>query len=74
MANIIFGLVALALGLWGVSVWWWSIVEILRGIIPIALILLGLVALGAGVTRMRERDESKGGAGELQEETISMEE
>ncbi|MBF0448115.1 MAG: hypothetical protein HQL67_07950 [Magnetococcales bacterium] len=54
MANIIFGLVSLALGLWGVSVWWWSIVELLRGLVPICLILLGLVAIGAGVTRMRE--------------------
>ncbi|MBF0447320.1 MAG: hypothetical protein HQL67_03880 [Magnetococcales bacterium] len=53
MANIIFGLVSLALGLWGVSVWWWSIVELLRGLVPLSLILLGLVAIGAGVTRMR---------------------
>jgi hypothetical protein len=74
MANIIFGLVALALGLWGVSVWWWSIVEILRGLIPIVLILLGLVALGAGVTRMRERTDGYSGPGELQDEAVSMEE
>jgi hypothetical protein len=74
MANIIFGLVALALGLWGVSVWWWSIVEILRGLVPILLILLGLVALGAGVTRMREREATDSGPGELQDEVISMEE
>ncbi|MBF0357367.1 MAG: hypothetical protein HQL70_02095 [Magnetococcales bacterium] len=56
MANIIFGLVSLALGLWGVSVWWWSIVEVLRGVVPVLLILLGFVALGAGVTRMREQN------------------
>ena len=71
MANIIFGLVALALGLWGVSAWWWSIVEILRGVVPIALILLGLVALGAGVTRMREHEEA-GGSGELQDDVVTM--
>jgi hypothetical protein len=58
MANIIFGLVSLALGLWGVSVWWWSVVEVLRGVVPVSLILLGLVALGAGVTRMREQNSS----------------
>ncbi|MBF0453946.1 MAG: hypothetical protein HQL72_03895 [Magnetococcales bacterium] len=76
MANIIFGLVALALGLWGVSVWWWSIVEILRGLVPIALILLGLVALGAGVTRMREQEraDSYRESGELQDEAYTMEE
>ncbi|MBF0194309.1 MAG: hypothetical protein HQL71_07100 [Magnetococcales bacterium] len=58
MANIIFGLVSLALGLWGVSVWWWSVVEVLRGVVPVLLILLGLVALGAGVTRMRDQNSS----------------
>ncbi|MBF0381850.1 MAG: hypothetical protein HQL69_12580 [Magnetococcales bacterium] len=77
MANIIFGLVALALGLWGVSVWWWSIVEILRGIVPIALILLGLVALGAGVTKMRDKEHDDGadynGSGEFKDDAISLE-
>jgi len=54
MPNIIFGLVAIALGLWGLSVWWWSVAEFLRGVAPIALILLGLVAVGAGVSVVRE--------------------
>lgn len=74
MANIIFGLVALALGLWGVSVWWWSIVEMLRGIVPIMLILLGLVALGAGVTRMRERSVVYNDPDELQDEVVAVKE
>lgn len=54
MSTIVFGLVALALGLWGLSAWWWSVVEMLRGFLPIALTLLGLVALGAGVTKIRD--------------------
>ncbi|MBF0348499.1 MAG: hypothetical protein HQL81_12610 [Magnetococcales bacterium] len=58
MANIIFGLIALALGLWGLSVWWWSVVELLRGIVPLFLIMLGFVALGAGIIRVR--DEERG--------------
>jgi hypothetical protein len=74
MANIIFGLVALALGLWGVSVWWWSIVEVLRGVVPVMLILLGIVALGAGVTRMREQNGSRHDSDELQEEAFPVEE
>lgn len=73
MANIIFGLVALALGLWGVSVWWWSIVELLRGLVPISLILLGLVALGAGVTRIREGGSTCGyDVDDVQEEVLSV--
>lgn len=54
MPSIIFGLVAIALGLWGLSAWWWSVVEALRGLMPVVLILIGLVALGAGVTSLRE--------------------
>lgn len=54
MATIIFGLVCLSLGLWGVSAWWWSLVEVLRGLVPLLAVALGLVALGAGVTQMRE--------------------
>ncbi|MBF0626028.1 MAG: hypothetical protein HQL82_14625 [Magnetococcales bacterium] len=63
MPNIIFGLLTMALGLWGLSVWWWSVAEMLRGLVPILLILLGLVALGAGVTRIREADGAVGSAG-----------
>ena len=53
MPTIVFGLVCLSLGLWGLSTWWWSIVEFLRGLFPLFLILLGLVALGAGISKMR---------------------
>ncbi|CAK0761256.1 conserved hypothetical protein [Gammaproteobacteria bacterium] len=54
MSTIIFGLICLSLGLWGISAWWWSLVEVLRGLVPLLAVVLGLVALGAGVTRMRE--------------------
>ncbi|GMT41905.1 MAG: hypothetical protein IEMM0002_0316 [bacterium] len=57
MPNIIVGLVTIAVGLWGLSVWWWSVAEFLRGFVPIALILFGLVALGAGVSVVRGKDE-----------------
>ena len=57
MANIVFGLVAIALGLWGLSTWWWSVVEMLRGVVPLLLILIGPVALAAGITKLRENSE-----------------
>lgn len=53
MPSVIFGLLALALGLWGLSAWWWSVTEFLRGAVPVALIALGLVALAAGVQSVR---------------------
>nr|ANJ02835.1 magnetosome protein MamI [uncultured bacterium] len=67
-------MVALRWVCWGVSVWWWSIVELLRGLVPIVLILLGLVALGAGVTRMREKGSSYSEPEELQDDIVSVEE
>lgn len=57
MPNIIVGLVAIALGLWGLSVWWWSVAELLRGLVPVVLILFGLVAVGAGVSIVREKGD-----------------
>ncbi|MBF0170021.1 MAG: hypothetical protein HQK87_02855 [Nitrospinae bacterium] len=57
MPNIIVGLVMVALGIWGLSVWWWSVAELLRGLAPIVLILVGLVAVGAGISLIRERGD-----------------
>ncbi|CAK0745582.1 Magnetosome protein MamI [Gammaproteobacteria bacterium] len=54
MFTIIFGLICLSLGLWGVFAWWWSLVEVLRGLVPLLAVILGFVALGAGVTKMQK--------------------
>ncbi len=53
MPSVVFGLLALALGLWGMTAWWWSVTEFLRGAVPVVLIGLGLVALAAGVQLVR---------------------
>lgn len=68
MPNIIVGLVAIALGLWGLSVWWWSVAELLRGLVPIVLILFGLVAVGAGVSIVRENGDEDATDEELEKE------
>ena len=60
MPGIIIGLLAVAFGLWGMTVWWWSVAELLRGIVPIILIALGVVALAAGVTTVRQDDGKAG--------------
>lgn len=57
MQNIVFGLVAIALGLWGLSAWWYSVLDVLRGLIPPALVLLGLVAIGAGLRPSGDEEE-----------------
>ena len=62
MPSVIFGLLALALGLWGLTAWWWSVTEFLRGAVPVALIGLGLVALAAGVQAVRTPRSAKDAA------------
>ncbi|MEE8222964.1 MAG: magnetosome protein MamI [Alphaproteobacteria bacterium] len=53
MPIVIFGLLAISLGLWGMAAWWWSVTEILRGLIPIILLILGIVSLAAGLSKVR---------------------
>lgn len=57
MANIIIGLLCVAFGLWGMSVWWYSMAELLRGTVPLILLVFGVVALMAGVTGVRNEAE-----------------
>ncbi|MBF0219283.1 MAG: hypothetical protein HQL49_07115 [Gammaproteobacteria bacterium] len=58
MPNIIAGLLAIAFGIWGLSVWWYSVMEALRGVVPLLLIAFGVIALMAGVTRFERREPS----------------
>lgn len=59
MPSIIAGLLAFAMGLWGLSVWWYSVEELLRGLVPLALLLFGMVALMAGVSRVATVSEQE---------------
>ena len=57
MPMIIAALLAISFGLWGLTAWWWSVVELLRGLTPLALILFGLIALAVGLSRVRKDRE-----------------
>ncbi|MBF0308760.1 MAG: hypothetical protein HQL56_04440 [Magnetococcales bacterium] len=74
MPTIVFGLISMALGLWGLSTWWWSIVELLRGLVPLLLIVLGLVALGAGVSKIRNGGPAEQPDAELTENSPQSDE
>lgn len=58
MPIVIFGLLAISLGLWGMAAWWWSVTEILRGLVPIILLLLGILSLAAGLSKVRGDNET----------------
>ncbi|MBF0273097.1 MAG: hypothetical protein HQL98_13690 [Magnetococcales bacterium] len=74
MPRIVFGLISMALGLWGVATWWWSIVEMLRGLVPLLLVVLGLVALGAGVSKIRNGQSAQPLDAELTEPSSQSDE
>ena len=54
MPGIMFGLLCVAVGLLGLSAWWWSVVELLRGVVPLVLVFVGVLALASGVSGLRK--------------------
>ncbi len=55
MVHLIGGLVAVVLGLWGVFGWWDSFGMVLRGLIPLMLLIGGLIAAGVGIERVNKQ-------------------
>jgi len=68
MLSIVFGLIAVCLGLWGMITYWWYIVEIMIGIFPLVLIFSGVVAVLAGIKSSGLMATIKSGNGVKQEE------
>ena len=49
MLSIVFGLIALSLGFWGMVKFWWYMVDVLIALLPFVLIFGGAIALLAGI-------------------------
>ncbi|MBF0554232.1 MAG: hypothetical protein HQK96_06675 [Nitrospirae bacterium] len=49
MLSIVFGLIAMCLGLWGMVTYWWYVVDVFLALLPVALLFGGFVALVAGI-------------------------
>jgi hypothetical protein len=49
MQNIVVGLVAICLGIWGLVNYWWYTVDVIIAIFPLVLLLFGIIALLAGI-------------------------
>jgi len=59
MMHVLVGLTVLVLGAWGIITWWGDFGMLLRGLIPILLVLTGLVAVGAGFRKTVREDEEE---------------
>ena len=49
MLSIVFGLIALSLGFWGMIKYWWYMVDVLIALMPMLLLFGGAIALMAGI-------------------------
>lgn len=49
MTNIVFALVAICLGIWGLVTYWWYTVDVIIAIFPLVLLFVGTIALLAGL-------------------------
>ncbi|MBF0564238.1 MAG: hypothetical protein HQK89_03250 [Nitrospirae bacterium] len=49
MLSIVFGLIAMCLGLWGLVTYWWYVVDVFLALMPVLLLFGGFVALMAGI-------------------------
>ena len=59
MLSIVFGLIALSLGFWGMVKYWWYMVDVLIAMLPLLLIFGGAVALLAGIKNTGMRTSFK---------------
>lgn len=59
MLHVIAGVVMLILGLLGVVSWWADFGAVLRGLIPLLLLIGGLTAMASGLSRRGTANSSK---------------
>ncbi len=52
MAHLIGGMILIALGLWGVVVWWEAFGLVMRAVVPLGLLALGTLALLSSYNRL----------------------
>lgn len=68
MLNIVFGLIAVCLGIWGLVKYWWYIVDVLIAVFPLVLVFIGTIAVLAGIkntglrTTLRDGNCKRGAA------------
>ena len=68
MLHIIIGVVAIAIGLWGIANNWYMFRDMLVSIVPLAVFCFGIVALLAGIRSLRTKWERQEEPEEEEEE------
>ena len=60
MVALACGLAALVLGIIGIIAWWWHFIDILRGALPLMLLLGGALAAYLGFEDIKEKKSAEG--------------
>ncbi len=68
MGSLIGGIVAVALGIWGIIGWWGWFLKILMGSIPFLLLIGGAIAIFGGITSIKDRVAAKKEEEKMKEE------
>jgi hypothetical protein len=55
MINVVIGLCLLALGVSGIAPNWWAVVDFVGVLIPLALLVVGVLSILAGLNSQRAR-------------------
>jgi len=55
MLHIIVGIIALMIGLWGITSNWYMFRDMLVAIVPLAVVCFGIVAILAGIRSMKTK-------------------
>ena len=60
MISLLVGLVTVAVGLWGVAHWFDRLIFVLKGTLPLMMVMGGMVAILSGISALRRPPHSGG--------------
>ena len=60
MLHVVVGIVAIVIGLWGIMGNWYMFKDILVAIVPLLVLCFGIVAVLAGIRKMKANWAAKG--------------
>lgn len=56
MLHVILGAIAIVFGIWGIAGRWWAFLDMLYVLVPVLLIIGGIIALTAGISRVTGKE------------------
>jgi hypothetical protein len=65
MKHFVLGIVMIVLGIWGMFAWWENFGRVMRGLMPFALLAMGLIALLSSYYKFAEQDRGAGEDGAI---------